>query len=224
MPTNLQRLSACMSTILAFLECPVCLDTIPPPTYQCDNGHLICVRCRSKSERCPICRLRFNRGRSLLSDQVYNALVDAFNLREEPVDARTAKMQTIFKTKNKNKNVPNIRVTPSHANKFLARIVGKSSSVDNLANPNENEFHLRAKSLSTQDIFQTESPVVSRASSATRLGRNEKNRNLLNPDLRSSSCHGSFELLHRSAEAIVFHCPFASNCTSLIKGLRWLRC
>ncbi|EFA11239.2 uncharacterized protein LOC662426 [Tribolium castaneum] len=218
MPTNLQRLSACMSTILAFLECPVCLDTIPPPTYQCENGHLICIRCRAKSERCPICRLRFSRGRSLLADQVYNALVDAFNLREEPDDSRTAKMHQIFKMKTK-KNVPDIKVTPSHTTKFLARLVGKASSVDNLSgSANDSDFNLRTKSLSNQEIFDAGSPLVSRTNSVNRMSRNEKNQNYLNPNFRSVSCHGSFESLHNAGEDIAFYCPFAPGCTSLIKG------
>ncbi|XP_044256882.1 uncharacterized protein LOC123006454 [Tribolium madens] len=218
MPTNLQRLSACMSTILAFLECPVCLDTIPPPTYQCENGHLICIRCRAKSERCPICRLRFSRGRSLLADQVYNALVDAFNLREEPADSRTAKMHQIFRMKTK-KNVPDIKVTPSHTTKFLARLVGKASSVDNLTgNANDSEFNLRTKSLSNQEIFDTRSPLVSRTNSVNRMSRNEKNQNYLNPNFRSVSCHGSFESLHNDNEDITFYCPFTPGCTSQIKG------
>lgn len=72
MPTNLQRLIACISSILNVLECPICLDTIPPPCYQCDNGHLICIRCKAKSDKCPVCRMRFNKGRSILADHVRN--------------------------------------------------------------------------------------------------------------------------------------------------------
>lgn len=81
MPTSLQRLSSCMNTILSVLECPVCLDTVPPPAHQCANGHLICARCRLQSERCPVCRQRLSRGRSLLADKVYNSLTEAFHLK-----------------------------------------------------------------------------------------------------------------------------------------------
>lgn len=70
MPINLERLSASMQTILAALECPVCLDTIPPPVLQCQNGHLLCIRCRARSERCPICRERYSMVRCLLAEQV----------------------------------------------------------------------------------------------------------------------------------------------------------
>ena len=150
--------------------------------------------------------------------------MDSFNLREEPADARNAKMQQIFKIKNKNKNVPEIKVTPSHANKFLARIVGKANSVDNLANPKiENaceDGFLRAKTLSTQEIFASESPGVSRANSISRLSRNDKNR-FLDPEYRSASCHGSFETLHRESdeEILMFYCPFMASCNCVIKGI-----
>lgn len=70
MPLSLQKLTSCVSAIVAALECPVCLDTIPPPAHQCVNGHLLCVRCRVHTDKCPICRVPFSRGRSLLADQV----------------------------------------------------------------------------------------------------------------------------------------------------------
>ncbi|KAE8751657.1 hypothetical protein FOCC_FOCC001505, partial [Frankliniella occidentalis] len=64
-----ERLSACVGAVLGALECPVCLDTIPPPAHQCGNGHLMCAGCRARAERCPVCRVRLCRGRSLLADQ-----------------------------------------------------------------------------------------------------------------------------------------------------------
>lgn len=226
MPKNLQRLSACMSTILAFLECPVCLDTIPPPTYQCDNGHLMCMRCRARSERCPICRLRLSRGsRSLISDQIYNAFTQAFNLKEEPEQKRTAKLQQIFKLPTKPKNVPDIKITQyTQTNRLLSRILGKSSSDDNLASssstkefPPKQTFlssELKAKSLSSNEINCTVSPVLSRASSTQRL--KSKNGNLLDVD-KSESLHASFESL-ASEEEISYKCPYNAFCAQAICG------
>ncbi|CAH0562525.1 unnamed protein product [Brassicogethes aeneus] len=228
MPNNLQRLSACMSIILTFLECPVCLDTIPPPTYQCDNGHLICIRCRAKSERCPVCRQRYGRGRSLLADQVYNSIVDAFGLKEDTDEAKSAKIQQIFRLRKK--NVPDIKVTPSHANKFLAKIVGKASSVDNLSSTSKlsspNEGDLKAKSLSTTEIFQLDTPPVSRSGSIGRISRNDKNRiRSMEEDNRPASYHGSYDSLNDiitttkfSEEETLYHCPFDLKCTSLLNG------
>ncbi|XP_030746329.1 uncharacterized protein LOC115875092 isoform X1 [Sitophilus oryzae] len=242
-PNNLTRLSACMSTILAFLECPVCLETIFPPTYQCDNGHLICIRCRAKSERCPVCRLRFNRGRSLISDQVYNSVVEAFDLKEENKDNTAQKIQQIFKPKPKNKIIPNIKVTQCHTNNFLSKLMGKSSSVDNLSSnfkflsPNDSET-MKIKSLSSNEIFQAETPTVSRAGSILKLSRRKDNNtttmddsltNISDFEDRPASFHGSVEFLdnHLSERSdtneelcknqLTFHCPFQSKCTSLIK-------
>ena len=39
------------------LECPICLDTMGPPIFQCREGHLICSPCREKIDKCPTCRI-----------------------------------------------------------------------------------------------------------------------------------------------------------------------
>ncbi|KAJ8950334.1 hypothetical protein NQ318_021194 [Aromia moschata] len=201
LPKNLQRLSACMRTILTFLECPICLDTISPPTYQCDNGHLICIRCRTKSERCPICRLRLGRGRSLLSDQVYNAVIDAFDLRKDAERTRSAKIQQIFKQKKKKGNVPDIKITQSHTNKFLAKIIGKASKekAENMARMGT-DSGLGNRPASYHGSFEF-------------LGRNE--------EATSSSLSNSLNNIKASVsqeETTLYHCPFDINCTTLIKG------
>lgn len=222
MPKNLQRLSACMSTILAFLECPVCLDTIPPPTYQCDNGHIICMKCRTKTEKCPICRLRLNRGRSLISDQVYNAVAQAFDLKKDLKEGQTsAKFQQIFKLPTKNKKVPDIKVTP--ANRLLSRVLGISSSDDNIASSSSNKdvpsgqsfltSKLKTKSLSSNEINNcTVSPVLSRASSAQRLEENENSLNVHN----STSLHASLESVNLEQEPS-YRCP-RQYCSEMLCG------
>lgn len=43
-------------TSLDLLECPVCLERMHPPIYQCVEGHTICNRCHSKVDACPACR------------------------------------------------------------------------------------------------------------------------------------------------------------------------
>ncbi|XP_022187782.2 uncharacterized protein LOC111046523 [Nilaparvata lugens] len=146
MPSSLQRLAACMGSIVAGLECPVCLETIGPPTHQCGNGHLICSRCRLLTERCPVCRLRFSRGRCLLADQVHNALTEAFRLREESAEMWSAKIkQRLFgKKKLPEKRPANFTLKNSLGppkNKLLARIMrGKSSSVENLSSSSNKNF------------------------------------------------------------------------------------
>lgn len=70
MPLNYEKLAATVQTILAAIECPVCFNTISTPFTQCQNGHLLCLRCRARSERCPICRDRYSVVRCLLAEQV----------------------------------------------------------------------------------------------------------------------------------------------------------
>lgn len=41
------------------LECPVCLETVDLPVYQCEESHLICAQCRPKVKECPECRVRY---------------------------------------------------------------------------------------------------------------------------------------------------------------------
>lgn len=74
MPLNYEKLAATVQTILAAIECPVCLNTISTPFTQCQNGHLLCLRCRARSERCPICRDRYSVVRCLLAEQVKTSL------------------------------------------------------------------------------------------------------------------------------------------------------
>ncbi|XP_063221114.1 uncharacterized protein LOC134530319 [Bacillus rossius redtenbacheri] len=169
MTTSLQRLTTSVSAILAALECPVCLDTIPPPAHQCCNGHLICVRCRARAERCPVCRVRFSRGRSLLADRVFSSLTDAFGVAAAPELRRKLCLRP---------QEPREAKAAAPRNKFLARVLGKSCSVENLSprrqgllaphRDDEDFAGLKAKSLSTGEIFRPHSPApVSRWTSAS---------------------------------------------------------
>ncbi|XP_053698322.1 uncharacterized protein LOC128745309 [Sabethes cyaneus] len=184
MPINLERLSASMQTIVAALECPVCFDTIPPPVFQCQNGHLVCSRCRVRSERCAICRERYSFGRSLLAEQVYQSIAESFNLtegndgklRERLFGAKCArkKQRSPF---NSEGHLPAGKPIHSHTHKFLARIMGKSSSVDNLSKNSNCDQHdelqgLKTKSLSlsSSEIFRRDNTVsIPRCTSSNRL-------------------------------------------------------
>lgn len=80
MPRSLQRLSLVVQKILGLIECPVCLDTITPPAMQCQNGHLLCVNCRIRAEKCPVCRDRYYPRPALIAEQIQTAITSAFNL------------------------------------------------------------------------------------------------------------------------------------------------
>ncbi|KAK5639032.1 hypothetical protein RI129_011524 [Pyrocoelia pectoralis] len=239
LPQNLQRLSTCVSSVLSFMECPVCLDTISPPAHQCENGHLVCLKCRTKTERCPVCRIRLSRVRSLLAEQIYNVVTDVFGLTGETQKDQKTKMQSFLKLTGKRKNVPDIKVTQTHTNKFLARLTGKSTSVDNLSNtskhsassvtqyPFEEDFGniLKTKSLSTSEIFKLNGPCSSRANSFNNLNNTKRlGKRFLNADKGSesspTSLQGSIESLPQKVvvDDVLYPCPYQDNCTALIKG------
>lgn len=88
MPTSLQRLSTVVQTVLSLLECPVCLESITPPAMQCQNGHLLCVNCRIRAEKCPVCRDRYYPRPALIAEQLHVAITSAFNLCQSEVKVR----------------------------------------------------------------------------------------------------------------------------------------
>ncbi|XP_017846109.1 E3 ubiquitin-protein ligase SINA-like 7 [Drosophila busckii] len=64
--------------MLRVIECPVCTSTIAPPALQCQNGHLLCLDCRVRSEKCPICRGYFTPIRAAAAEEIYAIIVNAF--------------------------------------------------------------------------------------------------------------------------------------------------
>ncbi|EDW28189.1 GL20581, partial [Drosophila persimilis] len=76
---SLQKFATCLQHISQLLECPVCLEVIKPPGWQCCNGHVLCNNCRSRSVKCPVCRVPLGpRGRCLLSDKLFTLLAENF--------------------------------------------------------------------------------------------------------------------------------------------------
>lgn len=114
--------------------------------------------------------------------KVYNSLTDAFLLRDEPPETRSSKMRQRLTGKKKIPVIerPVAEVKPNvnpPKNKFLTRILGKSSSVENLSsNTKSSNFlsvdstlnsNMKAKSLSSNEIFNQLSPAVSQSSIPT---------------------------------------------------------
>ncbi|XP_066992179.2 uncharacterized protein [Anabrus simplex] len=148
-PLSLQRLSACLQAVLQLLECPVCLDTVPPPAYQCCNGHVLCGACRSRAERCPVCRVSMGpRGRCLLADKLHSLLTSTFNNRQHQ------------KSKSKVAPVPVPQPQPLVQLKSRLILQSKASSVENMNScPSDGDAQaIRARSLSTGQIPSNSPP------------------------------------------------------------------
>ncbi|XP_034660862.1 uncharacterized protein LOC117896571 [Drosophila subobscura] len=145
MPTSLRRLSTVLESILRLVECPICNLTITPPAMQCQNGHVLCVDCRIRAERCPVCRDFYTPRRALLAEQIYLTIANAFEMCRSEDKLR----QKLFAGITKVPAVPQPTKTladrsiwrkrrpllPTH--KFLTRLLdGRSDPLENLFESN----------------------------------------------------------------------------------------
>ncbi|XP_052867522.1 uncharacterized protein LOC128273567 [Anopheles cruzii] len=90
-PQSLSRFANCLQGIAGLLECPVCLEIIRPPSWQCTHGHLICTACRAKTGKCPICREVLGRSRCIVADKLFHYLVQTLGHEADhaPTDRTT---------------------------------------------------------------------------------------------------------------------------------------
>ncbi|XP_012278387.1 uncharacterized protein LOC105698586 [Orussus abietinus] len=82
LPEVAKKLANAISGTVRALECPVCLESAASPVSQCVHGHILCVGCRPKASRCPVCRVRLGQGRCLLADQIHRSLREAFDIQQ----------------------------------------------------------------------------------------------------------------------------------------------
>lgn len=149
--------------------------------------------------------------------QVYNIITDTFDLKNETEHVQKNRLKSIFKSKGK--NLPDIRITPtpSHANRFLTWVAGKSASVDNLSD-SVLRTQLKEKSHSSNEIF----------SGHQETKRESSSHNLVVGDSATSrvDSYGSCDTLHprvSSPEVITqsvdaYHCPYSLECKKVLKG------
>lgn len=72
----------------------MCLETVPPPAFQCCNGHVLCGSCRTRAEKCPVCRVSLGpRGRCLLADKLHGLLTTMLNQNKEKSATNTKQPQ-----------------------------------------------------------------------------------------------------------------------------------
>ncbi|KAH8382976.1 hypothetical protein KR009_006132 [Drosophila setifemur] len=141
MPTSLRRLSLALEGILRLVECPVCNITIAPPAMQCQNGHLLCVDCRIRSERCPVCRDFYTPRRALLAEQIHLTIAHAFEmcrsedkLRQKLFAGITRPAPGQMNSRLAGQDTWRKRKPVLPTNKFLTKLLeGRAYSLDNLS-------------------------------------------------------------------------------------------
>uniref|UniRef100_A0A0C9R0A4 SINAT5 protein n=1 Tax=Fopius arisanus TaxID=64838 RepID=A0A0C9R0A4_9HYME len=79
LPILIRKFLKAVSAIVNILECPVCLETAASPISQCVHGHILCSPCRTKTFRCPVCRVRLGQGRCLIADEIQRSIREAFD-------------------------------------------------------------------------------------------------------------------------------------------------
>lgn len=131
------------------MECPICLESAAPPVSQCVHGHILCVVCRPKTTRCPVCRVRLGQGRCLLADKLHRALRDAFHMDNDKAYVATDRYNLrdqLFGKSSKGQETPvakrskNNYATLKPRQFLLTRLLGgreKAASVDNLTQVSE---------------------------------------------------------------------------------------
>ena len=62
--------------IQSILECPVCYQTPrnPEKIHICSNHHIVCDNCKSKIDKCPVCRSQNFSGKNPLLQKILSAL------------------------------------------------------------------------------------------------------------------------------------------------------
>ncbi|KAI4504706.1 hypothetical protein M0802_000256 [Mischocyttarus mexicanus] len=145
LPDIIIRFTDVFSATLRCLECPICLEATTPPISQCVNGHILCFKCRPKTSRCPVCRVRLGQGRCLIAEKIWKVIFDIFDTNNEMEKYTKATHKTIVerlfcrlstpnitKTNQKNINVPSKPKQSLLAKLFLGG-VEKAASTENLA-------------------------------------------------------------------------------------------
>lgn len=90
LPEVAAKLANALSGTIRCLECPVCLENVTSPVSQCVHGHILCVDCRPKTSRCPVCRVRLGQGRCLVAEKVQRVIRDIFHGSTDVTENGTA--------------------------------------------------------------------------------------------------------------------------------------
>ncbi|XP_043270348.1 uncharacterized protein [Venturia canescens] len=145
LPEVAKKLAKAISGTVRALECPVCLESASPPVSQCVHGHILCVGCRAKTLRCPICRVRLGQGRCLLADQVHKNIREAFDETRDDYSSpnNSSLREKLFGKSNKNSRTgrhgsnDNSRISSTKLKSSITRLFlggfDKAASAENLS-------------------------------------------------------------------------------------------
>lgn len=182
MPTSLKRLVIIVDSILKVIECPVCTATICPPVMQCQNGHLLCLDCRIRSEKCPMCRGFFTPMRSSVAEQIYSIVSSVFQEFHSAGKLRQRIFGNLALTNAKFDDpcsVSRQRKPWLATNKILNKLLqSKAESLENLFNCNSAKL-LRAEhvmSVESGNEKRTELTSTSKPQGATAAGETGEQR------------------------------------------------
>ncbi|XP_023216836.1 E3 ubiquitin-protein ligase Siah1-like [Centruroides sculpturatus] len=56
------------------LSCPICVEIVRSPVFQCSNGHIVCSQCKPRITQCHTCREAMGNIRSLVAEQITASL------------------------------------------------------------------------------------------------------------------------------------------------------
>ncbi|XP_043481428.1 uncharacterized protein LOC122510675 isoform X2 [Leptopilina heterotoma] len=133
------KLSSAVSGVVRALECPICLESAQSPVSQCVNGHILCVGCRAKSTRCPVCRVSLGQGRCLLADKCHKVLVESFGIDNKSSSSLKSESSSLSKRllgprkTNQNENINFQKHSSSSRRKNLISRIFPSISLDEKA-------------------------------------------------------------------------------------------
>lgn len=56
------------------MECPICLEIMEPPIYQCNTGHSFCSTCKPKLSKCPTCTSPIGNSRNFALESMLDTV------------------------------------------------------------------------------------------------------------------------------------------------------
>lgn len=160
------------------------MESAAPPVSQCVHGHILCVICRPKTSRCPICRVRLGQGRCLLADKLHMVLRDVFNVNNDETINKTSVVaehcnlrEQLFGKNSKKRETPSLSRSKNNCTILkprqflLARLLlgsrEKAVSADNLTRVSEISEGATASSNETTDSNNLRLSLNDRTKSAS---------------------------------------------------------